>query len=123
MTSSGPSPRKIKRIEEDSKGSGSSYNDNLPDNIDKATRQTLFELEKCQKERMKSNTLRFPGETKYNKLHKPCYDKRATFLDKFPEFWLTNLDFHLKVYFNMHVLGDEEVSRMICGLMLRGISL
>jgi len=91
MTSSGPSPRKIKRVEEDLTNSDSSDDDDQQDGLAETTRQALSDLHDCQNElnalHRKGLRANFQVKTKYNKLRKPHYDKRATFIEKIPNLW------------------------------------
>ncbi|ODM93622.1 Protein SET [Orchesella cincta] len=50
MSTSGPSPRKIKRVEEDPNGGAGSDDDDQQDGMDEATRQALSDIDECQKE-------------------------------------------------------------------------
>ena len=106
MSSSGPSPRKIKRVEDEA-GAGSDEDDH-GDGMDEATRQALSDIDECQKEldelNEKASKEILQVETKYNKLRKPYYDKRAAVIEKIPNFWVNAIVNHPQI----SMLVDEE---------------
>ncbi|CAL8143385.1 unnamed protein product [Orchesella dallaii] len=108
MSASGPSPRKIKRVEEDPNGGAGSDDDDQQDGMDEATRQALSDIDECQKEldelNEKASKEILQVETKYNKLRKPYYDKRAAVIEKIPNFWVNAIVNHPQI----SMLVDEE---------------
>ncbi|ODM88680.1 Protein SET [Orchesella cincta] len=71
-----------------------------------ATRQALSDIDECHKELDELNGVqRDPQvETKYNKLRKPYYDKRAAVIEKIPNFWVNAIVNHPQI----SMLVDEE---------------
>jgi len=86
MKMSGPSPRKMKKLEEDvgEEEAGEEMDDNI--------RQALTDIDDAQREldglNEKASKEILQVETKYNKLRKPFYDKRAGIIERIPNFWV-----------------------------------
>jgi template-activating factor I len=77
MSGSGPSPRKMKK---------------LGDEMDGDIRQALTDIDDAQRElnglNEKSSKEILQVETKYNKLREAFYAKRATIIERIPNFWV-----------------------------------
>ncbi|ODM89127.1 Protein SET [Orchesella cincta] len=76
--------------------------------MDEATRQAFSDIDECQKELDELNYMAskeiLQVETKYNKLRKPFYDKRAAVIEKIPNFWVNAIVNHPQI----SMLVDEE---------------
>jgi len=103
MTSSGsgPTPRKLKKLEEEVDEEGG-------EEMDENIRQALTDIDDAQREldslNEKASKEILQVETKYNKLRKPFYDKRATIIDRIPNFWVNAVINHPQI----SMLIDEE---------------
>ncbi|CAL8119867.1 unnamed protein product [Orchesella dallaii] len=110
MSTSGPSSRKIRRVEEDHNGGAGSDDDDQQDS--QATFKALSDLIECQKgleqlDKMTSNEMNQVNNT-YNKLRKPFYDKRAVLIEKIPKFWLN------AIVTDPRILGFIDVMEKDC---------
>ena len=104
QTSSGPSPRKIKRVDHDSES------EDEPQEFDEETQRALEEIDSCQNEidalNEKASEEILKVEQKYNKLRKPFFDKRNTIIEKIPNFWVTAMVNHPQI--SLLIDEDEE---------------
>ncbi|OXA59611.1 protein SET [Folsomia candida] len=99
---SGPSPRKMKKLEEEV------GEEEGGDELDENIRQALTDIDDAQREldslNEKASKEILQVETKYNKLRKPFYDKRATIIERIPNFWVNAVINHPQI----SMLIDEE---------------
>uniref|UniRef100_A0A1B0BF85 Protein SET n=1 Tax=Glossina palpalis gambiensis TaxID=67801 RepID=A0A1B0BF85_9MUSC len=69
--------------------------------LDEAETETLELIDACQNEidalNEKASEEILKVEQKYNKLRKPCYDKRSELVKRIPRFWVTTLMNHPQV--------------------------
>jgi len=103
-SSSGPSPRKIKRVEE------SDGSEDEAQEFDEETQKALEEIDTCQNEidslNEKASEEILKVEQKYNKLRKPFFDKRNGIIEKIPNFWVTAMVNHPQI--SLLIDEDEE---------------
>jgi len=76
--------------------------------MDESIRQALTDIDDAQREldslNEKASKEILQVETKYNKLRKPFYDKRATIIERIPNFWVNAVINHPQI----SMLIDEE---------------
>jgi len=107
---SGPSPRKIKKLENDDPAGvgGSDSDEDIQDEYDEDTQKALEEIDATQNEidalNEKASEEILKVEQKYNKLRKPHFDKRNTIIAKINNFWITAMVNHPQI----SLLIDEE---------------
>jgi len=117
MSKSGPSPRKLKRVEEPVPGVGSGSEEDIGSSDseedvdhDDLDDKTLNELDNCQSELDELNAKEYKEiievEAKYNKLKKPCYEKRGALITKVPNFWGNVISNY--PHFSMLVTDEEN---------------
>ncbi|CAL8119730.1 unnamed protein product [Orchesella dallaii] len=96
MSTSGPSSRRIRRVEEDPNGGAGSDDDDQQDS--QAYLKALSDIKECQKGLEDLGDMAFNEiiqvENTYNNLRKPYYDKRAVVIEKIPNFWLNAIVAH-----------------------------
>ncbi|XP_043234019.1 protein SET-like isoform X1 [Amphibalanus amphitrite] len=101
MSTEGPTPKKMKKIDES--GDLEESRD-----FDAETQKALEEIDGCQNEidalNEKASEEILKVEQKYNKLRKPFFEKRNEIIKKIPNFWVTAFANHPQV----SALLDEE---------------
>lgn len=101
MSTEGPTPKKVKKIDES--GDLEESRD-----FDAETQKALEEIDGCQNEidalNEKASEEILKVEQKYNKLRKPFFEKRNEIIKKIPNFWVTAFANHPQV----SALLDEE---------------
>ena len=90
MSTEGPTPKKMKKIDES--GDLEESRD-----FDAETQKALEEIDGCQNEidalNEKASEEILKVEQKYNKLRKPFFEKRNEIIKKIPNFWVTAVSF------------------------------
>lgn len=80
-------PSKRAKLEEGSGGGGAA--------VDDGETETLEMIDACQNEidalNEKASEEILKVEQKYNKLRKPCYDKRSELVKRIPKFWVATV--------------------------------
>jgi len=111
QNSTGPSPRKMKKLDEGQQpqhGSDSDDDDSQETGFDPATQKALEEIDALQNEidalNEKASEEILTVEQKYNKLRKPHFDKRNEVISRVKNFWITAMVNHPQV----SLLIDEE---------------
>ncbi|GIY78892.1 protein SET [Caerostris darwini] len=101
MSSSGATPKKMKKVEV---GDGDESRD-----YDAETQKALEEIDACQNEidalNEKASEEILKVEQKYNKLRKPFFEKRNDLIRKIPNFWVTAFVNHPQI---SAILDEEE---------------
>ncbi|XP_055951932.1 protein SET-like isoform X2 [Argiope bruennichi] len=101
MSSSGATPKKMKKVEV---GDGEESRD-----YDAETQKALEEIDACQNEidalNEKASEEILKVEQKYNKLRKPFFEKRNELIRKIPNFWVTAFVNHPQI---SAILDEEE---------------
>jgi len=110
---SGPSPRKMKKVEDGAAGNNAanaseSEDDETQEEYDEDTQKALEEIDATQNEidtlNEKASEEILKVEQKYNKLRKPHFDKRNEIIGKINNFWITAMVNHPQI----SLLIDEE---------------
>jgi len=100
--SSGPSPRKIKRMED-------SDSDDENQEFDEETQKALEEIDSVQNEidalNEKASEEILKVEQKYNKTRRPLFEKRNTIIEKIPNFWVTAVCIIWNLFFCYYFIG------------------
>jgi template-activating factor I len=103
MPSSGPTPRKMKKVD-----APESDSEDDAQEFDEETQKALEEIDSTQNEidalNEKASEEILKVEQKYNKLRKPFFDKRNTIISKISNFWITAMVNHPQI----SLLIDEE---------------
>ena len=90
MSTEGPTPKKMKKVDES--GDLEESRD-----FDAETQKALEEIDGCQNEidalNEKASEEILKVEQKYNKLRKPFFEKRNEIIKKIPNFWVTAVSF------------------------------
>ncbi|GIZ03597.1 protein SET [Caerostris extrusa] len=101
MSSSGATPKKMKKVDV---GDGDESRD-----YDAETQKALEEIDACQNEidalNEKASEEILKVEQKYNKLRKPFFEKRNDLIRKIPNFWVTAFVNHPQI---SAILDEEE---------------
>lgn len=109
-TGSGPSPRKMKKIEAEDPAipPGSDSEDEGQEEYDEDTQKALEEIDSTQNDidalNEKASEEILKVEQKYNKLRKPHFDRRNGIIEKINNFWITAMVNHPQI----SLLIDEE---------------
>jgi len=108
QNSSGPTPRKLKKLDESQSDAHTDDDDGQDAGFDPATQKALEEIDTLQNEidglNEKASEEILTVEQKYNKLRKPHFDKRNEIISRVKNFWITAMVNHPQV----SLLIDEE---------------
>lgn len=95
MASSGPTPKKVRKIIDSSASGGLDLDEGR--DYDAETQKALEEIDACQNEidalNEKASEDILKVEQKYNKLRKPYFEKRNEIIKRIPNFWVTAVSF------------------------------
>lgn len=115
MASSGPTPKKIRKVDAPGSGGGTQQgctgegDGESSRDYDAETQKALEEIDSCQNEidslNEKASEEILKVEQKYNKLRKPFFEKRNEIIKKIPNFWVTAFVNHPQI---SAILDEEE---------------
>lgn len=111
MATSGPTPKKVKKLDTSNTPGPSGETGDSDDNreYDPETQKALEEIDGCQNDidalNEKASEEILKVEQKYNKLRKPLFEKRNDIIKRIPNFWVTAFVNHPQI---SAVLDEEE---------------